>query len=639
MSGIHREVLLLAEPKIRIADFYYRTKLDKNYENALLSIRPRVENLTGKEINGYQLKAQLYSGTGEPIFTEPLQRPLKELINEIYPRLDNVKFGFLEDYIITPHKWSDEDPYLYSLVLSLEDSLGNLLEAKSCKLGFRSIEFAKKDSKLLINGKVTYLYGVNRHDHHPTRGKALTRQDIEDDVRTIKQFNFNCIRTSHYPNDPYFYDLCDKYGILVMDEANLETHGIGGKLSNDPFWMNAHMERSIRMVERDKNHPSVIIWSLGNEAGSGPNHAAMAEWIHDFDITRPVHYEPAQGNPKVEGYIDMNGRPNTGRLQNPVDQYYVDMVSRFYPSFTFIQQLLDQTIDKRPIIFVEYAHSMGNSTGNMKELWDLFRSNPRIIGGCIWDFKDQGLLKTDSLGNDFYAYGGDYGEKYHNGNFCINGIAASDGRPKSGMYECKRIYQPVECSLIDAEKGSIKISNRHASKSLADYSIELRTLENGVFINNTITPSLNLKAGSDTNINISKYIPKRKNGNEYLASIHFKLSTNLPWAEKGFEVASNQFALTGLATKTGNKTKNSVVQLIESDTNWMAKGTSFSISFSKTNGALNSYISANIEHLGQALLPHFSRPLTDNDRKGWKPQKLLKEWYNPELTLQNIKAE
>ena len=354
---------------------------------------------------------------------------------------------FLEAKIENPKKWSDEEPNLYTLVISLENSSGEIQEVKSCKVGFRSIEFSEDDSKLLINGKVTYIYGVNRHDHDPIKGKALSREDIRKDVEQIKRFNFNCIRTSHYPNDPYFYDLCDEYGILVMDEANLETHGIGGKLSNDPTWAHAHLERMTRMVYRDKNHPSIIIWSLGNEAGSGPNHAAMAAWTRDFDRTRPIHYEPAQGDPNEEGYLDLSALPNTGRLPNPVDQYYVDMVSRFYPSMEFIKQMVDHPGDKRPIIFVEYAHSMGNSTGNMKELWDLFRSEPRIIGGCIWDYKDQGLLKTDSSGVEYYAYGGDFGEKLHDGNFCINGIVAADGRPKAAMYECKRIYQPVWSEL------------------------------------------------------------------------------------------------------------------------------------------------------------------------------------------------
>ena len=300
LSGIQREVMLLAEPTLRIADFHYQSKLDKEYRDAVLSIRPRLENLTGDTVRGYLLKAYLYDGDLRPVFEEPLSIEAASVINESYPRLDNVKFGLLETLVENPAKWSDEDPYLYTLALTLEDSLGRVLEVKSCRLGFRSIEFSEDDRKLMINGEKTYLYGVNRHDHHPVRGKALTREDILEDVRQIKQFNFNCIRTAHYPNDPYFLDLCDEYGILLIDESSLESHGLGGKLSNDPQWTTAHMERAIRMVMRDKNHPSVIFWSLGNEAGRGPNHAAMAEWVHDFDITRPVHYEPAQGNHRVE---------------------------------------------------------------------------------------------------------------------------------------------------------------------------------------------------------------------------------------------------------------------------------------------------------------------------------------------------
>lgn len=642
MSGIQREVFLMAEPKIRITDFHYQTKLDKNYQDAVFSLRPRVENLSGEKIKGYQIKAQLYTKDGNKVFKKPLQRPVNELLNEIYPRLDNVKFGFLEDTVKNPYKWSNEDPYLYTLVISLEDSLGNILEAKSCKVGFRAIEFSDSNSKLLINGKVTYLYGVNRHDHHPVKGKALSRQDILNDVRTIKQFNFNCIRTSHYPNDPYFYDLCDEYGILVIDEANLETHGQGGKLSNDPMWTHAFMERTIRMIERDKNHPSVIIWSLGNESGRGPNHAAMAEWIHDFDITRPVHYEPAQGNHRVDGYIPP-GHPDypkdhSHRIQVPVDQYYVDIVSRFYPGIFTPDLLVNQAGDNRPIIFVEYAHSMGNSTGNLKELWDKFRTMPRIIGGCIWDFKDQGLLKVDSVGKEFYAYGGDFGEELHDANFCINGIVASDGRPKPAIYECKRVFQPVEASLIDKENFIVNIVNRHASKSLRDYSVELKILENGNLILSKALSSLNLKAGNDTIIDISGFMPKFKEGKEYLASLHFYLSKDYPWADKGFEIASNQFALTGLPEPAKSKTDNSELKLTKSDINWTVEGKGFMIKFDKLTGALCSYTLQNKEYIKQNLFPDFTRPLTDNDRRGWKPQKKLAEWYEAHLSLEEINS-
>jgi beta-galactosidase len=636
MSGIQREVFLLAEPKLRIADFFYQTKLDKDYKDAVLSIRPRLENLTGDTVKNYTLKAQLFDENQQPVFTEPLSIKSEDILNESYPRLDNVKFGLLETKVINPKKWSDEEPNLYTLTLSLENEKGKIEEVKSCRVGFRSIEFSKGNSKLLINGKETYLYGVNRHDHDPVKGKALSREDIRRDVQQIKQFNFNCIRTSHYPNDPYFYDLCDEYGIFVMDEANLETHGLGGKLSNDPMWTHAHLERSSRMVLRDKNHPSVIIWSLGNEAGSGPNHAAMAAWIHDYDISRPVHYEPAQGSPGVEGYVDMTGLPNVGRLANPVDQYYVDMVSRFYPSVPFIHQLVNQPGDMRPVIFVEYAHSMGNSTGNMKELWDDFRALPRIIGGCIWDYKDQGLLKTDSLGNEFYAYGGDFGEKLHDGNFCINGIVASDRRPKAAIYQCKRVYQPIDCELV-APSG-IKIHNRHSVKNISEYEVVLKVRENGFEISSVQLPPINLAEGKDSVIEIAAFLPKMKTGNEYLADIHFLLKDHKSWADKGFEVASNQFPLTEIVQTKNEKQNFPAIKLGENENNILLKGKDFEIKFSKANGALDSYILRGSEQVFSPMMPHFTRPLTDNDRKGWKPQKVLKEWYEAKPELQNMEV-
>jgi len=643
LSGIHREVMLLAEPRLRIADFHWQARLDKHYRNAVLSIRPRIENLTGKEITGYKVKAQLYDKYSQPVFEKALERSVESLINEIYPRLDNVKFGLLEDTVINPDKWSDECPNLYTLVLSIEDKDGNVLEAKSCRVGFRSIEFSENDSKLLINGRVTYLYGVNRHDHHPVKGKALSREDILKDVLTLKQFNFNCIRTSHYPNDPYLCDLCDEYGIFVIDEANLETHGLGGKLSNDPIWTHAFMERAIRMVMRDKNHPCIIFWSLGNEAGRGPNHAAMAEWIHDFDITRFVHYEPAQGNHRVEGYIDPSHpdypKDHAHRIQVPVDQYYVDMVSRFYPAIYTPEFLAEQPGDNRPVFFAEYAHSMGNSTGNLKEFWDIFRSTRRLIGGCIWDFKDQGLLIKDKNGTEFYAYGGDFGEKLHDGNFCINGIVAPDGRPKPAIYECKRVFQPVDFEMVDAHKGLIRITNRHAVKSLAGYTAAVSIREDGNVIMSSGLPTFDLAAGKDTVISIKNYLPEMKPDCEYLADIRFTLSNDKPWAEKGHEIAAGQFALTGIPEIKNTRTRYPALSIEEQETGFILKGRDFQLAISKSNGALSSYLRNNKEHIINPLLPHFSRPLTDNDRRAWKPHVKMKEWYEPGLTLQSISAD
>lgn len=645
MSGIQREVFIMAEPKLRIADIHVLARLDKNYENGILSIRPRLDNYTGDTVRGV-LKAQLYDALNNPVLAQPLEKKAFDIVNESYPRLDNVKFGLLETEIEKPLKWSDEEPNLYTLVVWMEDEKGNVSEAKSVKVGFRNIEFCKTDSKLLINGKLTYLYGINRHDHDPIKGKALSREDIEKDVRQIKQFNFNCIRTSHYPNDPYFYELCDRYGILVMDEANHETHGIGGMLSNDPLWTNAFMERVMRMVERDKNHPSVVIWSLGNEAGRGPNHAAMAEWTHDFDITRPVHYEPAQGNHRVEGYIPPSHpdypTEHSRRIQVPVDQYYVDMVSRFYPDTVTPYLLLNQKNgDNRPIIFVEYAHSMGNSTGNMKEFWDIFRSQPRMIGGCIWDYKDQGLLKQDSLGRPFYAYGGDFGEERHNGNFCINGIVAADGRPKAAMYECKRVYQPIECSWADAEHRTIKVENRHSSKNADCYVASIEILKDGTVFRSVELPVINLSAGSSTTVNISGYLPETfEPTSEYLMNVKFKLREAATWAEAGFEVASNQLPLVARRRMVvDNSNENNNLDVEETDSLLMVKTKGFSISFDKNNGALTSYRFEGKQLIEKPLLPHFTRPITDNDRRGWKPSEIMKVWYEAKPALTGFAFE
>jgi len=663
MSGIQREVMLLAEPKIRIVDFFYQTKLDKHYKDAIFSLRPRIDNFTGDSALGYVFKAQLYDKNSLPLLEKPFEATVFSILNEFYPRLDNVKFGMFESKISNPDKWSDEMPNLYTLVMSIEDKNGQLLEAKSCKVGFRSVEFSKDDSKLLINGKVTYLYGVNRHDHDPAKGMALSRDDIRKDVQTLKQFNFNCIRTSHYPNDPYFYDLCDQYGILVIDEANLETHGSGSKLSNDPQWTAAYMERLTRMAIRDKNHPCIFMWSLGNEAGRGPNHAAMAGWIHDFDITRPVHYEPAQGSPKVEGYISP-GEPGYPKLidhayrtQNPVDQSYIDVVSRMYPGTFTPKLLIDQPGDNRPIFFCEYSHSMGNSTGNMKEFWDIFRSSKRLIGGCIWEFKDQGLYKWDTLKTKdiqilnpqgfqnpegfakgrtpFIAYGGDFGDKFKD-SFTIKGIVKADGTPHAAMYECKRVYQPAECSMTDVSNGLIKITNRHAAKSLDDYNVSLIIREDGKAIQTKVLPRIHLAARKDTIISITPYLPIFNSGCEYLADIHFTLPNDEPWAPKEHEIASNQFVLTGLSRDKKEAVSFPAIDIAEKDSGYVVSGNNFQVTISRKSGALSSYIMNNTEQIFSPLIPHFTRPMTDTDRRGWKTDRKLKEWYNTGMKLQSI---
>ncbi|MEL1239985.1 glycoside hydrolase family 2 TIM barrel-domain containing protein [Flavobacterium flavipallidum] len=649
LSGIQREVYLMAEPKLRIADFFYQTKLDKNYQDAVFQLRPRLDNLTGEVIKDQTFEVQLYDAQNKPLFEKALVRKASEIIEEVSPRLDKVRFGFFQETIKNPLKWSAEKPNLYTLVMTLKNPDGSISEVKSCKLGFRSIEFSTENGKMLINGKETYVYGVNHHGHHPERGEAVNHQDLEEDVKVMKKFNFNFVRTAHFPDDPYFYDLCDKYGLMVMDEANLETHGLGGHLSNDQQWTAAYLERMTRMVHRDKNHPSIVMWSLGNEAGKGPNHAAMAAWTHDYDITRPVHYEPAQGNPRLDGYIDpLDPRyPKTvdhsHRFENPQDEPYVDIVSRFYPGVFTPKFLVEQKKDTRPILFVEYSHSMGNSTGNLKELWDEFRSTPRVIGGCIWDLKDQGMLRKDpKTGQEYFGYGGDFGEKKHDGNFNINGLIAPDGRPKAAMYENKWIYQPVEMIRVfpkNTHGGTqILVKNRQSVNSLEEYIPVLKIIENGNVIKQVILQPMKIPAGEDYVLDVQKYVPKMKLDSEYFLNIEFQLAKDEFWTAKGYAVATDQFLLQKKAEVTLAEAKKES-NLKETKEAYTINGTDFSISINRTNGALSSYVYKGKEQLKSALMPNFTRALTDNDRKGWKPHKILKQWFLAKPMLKNIKME
>jgi len=636
MSGIHRDVFLMAEPTVRIADFHWQATLDSAYQDVKFSLRPKIDNFSGDSINGFTVKAQLYDDDLNPILPKALARSAGEIFDEIYPRLDNVKFGLLETHISNPKKWSAENPNLYRLVVTLYDQQGRLLEAKTTQVGFRSIEISKETGAFLINGKPTKLYGVNRHDHHPERGKALTREDMEADIRQIKQFNFNAIRTSHYPNDPYIYELCDRYGIMVMDEANLETHGLGGKLMNDPSWLAAHMERIIRMVERDKNHPSVVIWSLGNESGRGPTTAAMAAWVHDFDITRPVHYEPAMGSHQLPGYIDPSdprypkSNAHAYRLQNIRDQYYVDMVSRFYPGIFTPQLLLEQDNgDNRPILFVEYSHSMGNSTGNMKDFWDIFRSHSRLIGGFIWDYKDQALVRQDSIYGKVLAYGGDFGEKIHNGAFSLNGIVDAWNRPKAAMYDNKRIYQPAEITLVDSKAVRMKIKNRAVEQNLDHYQPIMMIKENGKVVREVALPSIDLAAGDSTEIDLLSYIAvKPKKGQEYQLDIQFRLKSATQWAPKGFVVSASQVRWQEMESLWKPlKAAGKSLKVVENDREYRVAGAGFETVFDKSTGALQQFVYQGQEVVKGAVLPNFVRPATENDRRGWKPDRKLKYWY------------
>ena len=381
LSGIFRTVSLVATPSVHLRDLRIRTELDDEYRDARLQIKADLKNYAPAEMTGYLLVARLLDGD-ETVFEQRLA--------------EGISFGASAEIAVTadipvvaPRKWSAEEPNLYTLLLSLIGPDGAALEVERFAVGFRKVEI--KNSQLLVNGVPVMLQGVNRHDDHPDLGWAVSREAMEQDVVLMKQHNINTVRTSHYPNDPYWLELCDRYGIYVIAEADLECHGFWhlndySRLANEPAWRAAFLDRMVRMVARDKNHPSVIIWSLGNECGYGENHDAMAAWAREADPTRLIHFEPAGDAPVV------------------------DIVSAMYLT---VEALSEQgkLADPRPFLLCEYAHAMGNGPGNLKEYWQAMRAHERLIGGCIWEWADHGIRQKTEVGEEWFAYGGDFGDQ------------------------------------------------------------------------------------------------------------------------------------------------------------------------------------------------------------------------------------
>lgn len=637
MSGIQREVMLLAQPRVALNDFFVKTKFDENLEDALLQIRPKVTMKDSINIEGWTVEAMLYSPTDKPKFTQPLKIDLSKIVYEEYPQRDNVKFALLETKVESPQKWSAELPVLYTLVLSLKDNNGTVLESRSCKVGFRDIRI--QDGVFLVNGKPVKLYGVNRHDHSETGGKTVTRDEMLKDVLLMKQHNLNAVRTCHYPNDPYFYDLCDQYGLYVMDEANIETHHASGYLTNQPQWHFAYADRVIRMVERDKNHASIISWSLGNESGTGPNHAAAAGWVKDFDPTRPIHYEGAQGDPNNKDY-KAYGSPEYRKnpyLANPDDTWYVDMVSRMYPTIDQLKGLSESPYIKRPIVMCEYAHSMGNSTGNLMEYWNVIHSKKNLMGGFIWDWIDQGVSRTDDKGHKWWAYGGDYGDQPNDANFCINGLISPDRTTKAATEECKYVFQPVVIERYDQDKMHFRIKNRFFFRNLNEFSITWRLYENGKEIKVGGLGTFSVLPGESKLFAVESDLSKTTG--EVWLKISIQLAKEELWAKRGFEIAKEQF-LVKEAKPTQPVASKIAVQVFEDSEKTLVVGAKdFKVTVDKTSGYITKYQFQGKDLLIGALKPNFWRALTDNDIRAWDVLKNLSDWPTITASLKPVQVK
>ncbi|WP_298493860.1 glycoside hydrolase family 2 TIM barrel-domain containing protein [uncultured Algibacter sp.] len=648
LSGIHRDVMLLAQPKIALNDMFVRTKFDENLENAKLEIRPHLWMKADEEkLKDWKIVAELYDANKQKVLSKAMSCNIEDVHFERWPQRDITKFAFLEATINKPNKWSVEQPYLYTLVLDVIDPNGKLIESRSQKVGFRTVSFSK-ENELLINGKAVKIKGVNRHDHHPIRGKALTREDLEADVKQLKQFNFNAVRTSHYPNDPYFYDLCDKYGLYVMDEANIETHHLGSYAPQQPSLAIPILSRVMRMVDRDKNHPSIISWSLGNEAGTGPAFAAAASWAKDYDSSRFIHYEGAQGQPDHPEYKEGEEGQDVFRGKahaNPDDPYYVDVLSRMYPEIYQLKAMSESQYINRPIIMCEYAHAMGNSIGGLGEYWDLINSKKNLIGGFIWDMKDQGLETTNAKGDTFYAYGGDFGDYPNDKNFCINGVFAPDLKPNPHAWEVKYIHQPFNFKGIDVENGKVLVTNHLNETNLDAYEVKWELSENGKEVQSGTLNQVNVDPSTSSEISIPFKKLRFKDNADYWLTISVHEKQNRLWAKQGFEIAKDQILVKSRTTSNTTKSNSkSDVSVSEKENEIHVSGKNFSAKISKSKGELVSLIKNNSEQIVAPLRPDFFRPPIDNDLRGassraFRASRAYWEFLNDKLKTDNVEIK
>ncbi|MEM2885363.1 MAG: glycoside hydrolase family 2 TIM barrel-domain containing protein, partial [Thermoproteota archaeon] len=596
MSGIYRGVYLFSTPDVHIRDACVRTEFDGEYADADLKVWAKVRNYSGFLQSGIAVEIMLLDAEGRPAFEKPLERTIEEI------GAMGEDLAHFEQKVRGPAKWSAERPYLYVLLLVLKDREGRVLEVESCNVGFRQVE--AKGGKILINGVPVLLKGVNRHEHDDTRGKAVTAESMLADIKLMKRFNFNAVRTSHYPNDPVWYDLCDKYGIYVIDEANIECHGLasiwGGEPrnepANDPEWLNAFLDRCVRMVERDKNHPCVIMWSLGNESGYGANHDAAAGWIHGHDPTRPVHYE---GTIRFAGKI------------SPI----VDVISVMYPTIDWLVSLAEDPKDDRPVIMCEYAHSMGNSTGNLAEYWEAIRKHERLCGGFIWDWVDQGLLRKTADGREWWAYGGDFGDEPNDLNFCINGLVWPDRKPHPAMWECKKIFQPVEVEPVDPLNGVFRIHNKYDFSDLSGLDIFWEFFADDKVIGGGQLPKLHTQPGRSEAVSVPLPTTKLEPGAEYWLVFRSKLSNGTLWAERGYEIATTQIKVP-FDVQPGPALEPSEMpdlRLSESARDAKVSGKDFVLVFSKEKAGISSfeYMGSNLISEGPCL--NVWRAPTDND--------------------------
>jgi beta-galactosidase len=605
LSGIFRDVYLFSTPGIHLRDFEVTSDLDKDYRDAVLNITARVRNYSDKAFSNPRVEVTLLDSENKPVGQEVLMEGTTAYISPGAESIIKMKAT-----VANPLKWSAEKPNLYTVLAVLKNAEGDVIEVERINFGFRKIEIT--DGQLLINGVPIAVKGVNRHEHDPDTGHYVSLDSMVKDIRLMKQFNINTVRTCHYPDDPKWYDLCDRYGIYLIDEANIESHGIGYSpdetLANKPEWKAAHLDRIVRMVERDKNHPSVIIWSMGNEAGDGTTFEAASEWIHRRDPSRPVHYERA------------GRRPHT------------DIVCPMYPQIESIVKYAQEK-QERPLIMCEYAHAMGNAVGNLQEYWDAIEEYKNLQGGSIWDWVDQGLRKKSDAGREYWAYGGDFGDVPNDGNFCINGLVFPDRKIPPKLWEVKKVYQPVGIKPENLALGRVRIHNKNLFTNLMEFDALWTLSEDGKVIQEGTLERLDIAPGESMPITIPFKHPRLTPGAEYWLRVSIHVHKDSSWAKKGHEIAWEQFNVPFKvpAAPVMDTEKMPELELSNSEDLVTVKGKDFRVVFSRKEGIINQLVYRDKDIIQNAqdnikgpVLNAFRAP-TDNNRR------LGQKWYRAGL--------
>ena len=600
ISGIERDVMLYSKPTLNVYDYEIHAGLDKNYQNGTFSIKVKLQCNTNKLPKNSTLIVGTYEGEEVEGFPEHILFTLTKPINELTFAQAEDGYYYADAEMSVDSKeigkvspWSAESPTLYQLRMSLMDKKGKSIEKLTSSFGFRTSEI--KDGKLLINGQYVLIKGVNRHEHDPYTGHVISRESMERDIALMKQLNINTVRTCHYPDDPYWYELCDKYGLYVWDEANCESHaqGYGEKsLAKDPQYKEMVWQRNRNMLERDKNHPSVIMWSMGNECGNGVDFEYTYDWMKDRDLSRPVTYERA--------IYDRN----------------TDVIGLMYASPKYLQRFVDEGLDSlhRPFIMVEYCHAMGNSMGGLKDYWDVIEANEQLQGGCIWDWVDQSFIQHDKDKDvDWLAVGGDFGHAYGVGDddaFCANGVCSSYGKPHHHAAEVKKVYQPIKFTAKDLTWGRFEVKNwlsfTNASAFDCDYTIfsAEKTLAKGKI-------NLDIEPFGTQEINIERLRIYGNPGEEFFIRFSVKTKEDQPLMIAGTEIAYDEFKLEWPSVPLEPLVKERQVQFNSSIGS--VYNEDFSVTFDKATSAIDSYVVKGQELLKGELKDNFWRAPTLND--------------------------